>query len=66
MTIWGNVVGGGSGFGKTVIIEDADGNEFIGVVVGQEVMLTATADDIKLGKVAVTDAGVVVGTHVCE
>ena len=66
MSIYGNVVGGGSGFGKTIIIEDADGNEFVGVVVDTEILFTATAEDIKLGKVAATDSGVVTGTHVCE
>lgn len=66
MSIYGNIVGGSSGFGKTFIIEDADGNTFTGIVVGEEVIFTATAEDIKFGKTAGTEAGVVTGTHVCE
>lgn len=64
--IYGNVVGGGSGFGKTFLIEDENGNQLTGIVVDELTIFTATAEDIKSGKVAGTDSGVVTGTHVCE
>lgn len=66
MKIIGNMVGCYSPFGKTVIIADSDGNEFTGVVVDQETILTATAADIMAGKTAATDDGIVTGTHSCE
>jgi hypothetical protein len=64
--IYGNVVGGGSGFGKTFLLEDENGNQMTGIVVDELTVFTATAEDIKLGKVAGTDSGVVTGTHICE
>lgn len=64
--IYGNVVGGSSGFGKTFLLEDENGNQLTGIVVDELTIFTATAEDIKLGKVAGTDSGVVTGTHVCE
>lgn len=64
MSIYGNMVGGGSGFGKTFIIEDADGNEFTGVVVDKEVVFTATDNDVREGLVYASDAGVSTGTKV--
>ena len=64
--IYGNVVGGGSGFGPTFLLEDEDGTQVTGILVDELTIFTATAEDIKLGKVAGTDAGVVTGTHVCE
>jgi hypothetical protein len=63
--IIGNMVGGTAPI-KTLKIVDANNNEYIGIIVGNEVIFTATAEDIKLGKVAGTDSGVVTGTHVCE
>lgn len=64
MSIYGNVVGGTSPL-KTVIIKDESGNEYIGVVTESEVMLTAVAsEDIRKGKVAVTDSGIVTGSAV--
>ena len=65
MTIVGNMVGCYSPMGKTFIIVDEDGNELTGIVVDQETIFTATAEDIVMGKVAGTDEGVVVGTHKC-
>lgn len=64
--ICGNIVGGSSGFGKTFIIEDIDGNSYTGVVVEDKVVFTATPEDLALGKVAASDMGVIVGTHECE
>lgn len=61
--ISGNMVGSYSQLGKTFIIEDENGNELIGVVTGSEMLLTAdAATDIREGKVAVTDAGIVEGS----
>lgn len=64
--IYGNVVGGGSGIGKTFLLEDEKGNQFTGIAVDEITLFTATPEDIKLGKIAGTDSGVVTGTHVCE
>ena len=60
--ISGNMVGSYSQMGKTFIIQDSDGNEITGVVTGEETVFTATADDIKIGKIAATDEGIVEGT----
>lgn len=64
--IYGNVVGGSGSFGKSFVIEDVNGNTFTGVVVDNVTVMTATAADIKLGKTAGTENGIVVGTHECE
>lgn len=61
----GNAVGGITGYGKTFILEDENGNQFTGVVVSEETVFTAdAATDIREGKVAATDAGVVTGAKV--
>ena len=65
MIIVGNMVGCYSPMGKSFIIEDENGNEFTGIVVDQETVLTATAADIIAGKTAGTEDGIVVGTHEC-
>lgn len=65
MRITGNMVGCYSPMGKTFIFEDAKGNEIVGVVVEQEMVLTAKSSDIVAGKIAATDDGIVVGTHEC-
>ena len=64
--IYGNIVGGSAGFGKSFVIEDINGNSFAGVVTDSLTILTATAADIKLGKTAGTEDGIVIGTHECE
>ena len=62
--ISGNMVGGTAPL-RTLIIEDTDGNQLTGVVVGSEVVFTANAStDIREGKVAATDAGVVTGSAI--
>lgn len=62
--ISGNMVGGAAPL-KTLILEDADGVQLTGVVVGSEVVFTADASsDIREGKVAATDAGVVTGSAI--
>lgn len=46
---------------QTYILVDESGNEVPAVLVDEEVDLTATPNDIRLGAVAVTDDGVVTG-----
>lgn len=58
----GNAVGGIVGYGKTFILTDENGNELTGVVVDEEVVFTADPiTDIREGKIAATEQGVVVG-----
>lgn len=64
--ICGNLVGGITGYGKTFVLVDENNNEITGVVVDEFTLFTATAEDIKQGKTAATDSGIVTGTHVCE
>ena len=64
--IYGNIVGGGSGGSKSFLIEDSDGNQFVGVVTEELTLLTAKASDIVAGKTAGTEDGIVTGTHTCE
>jgi hypothetical protein len=59
--ISGNVVGGVAPL-RTVILEDAEGNQVTGVVVGSEIIFTARDEDVKKGKVYASDHGVSVGT----
>lgn len=47
---------------KTLTITDASGNEFTGVVVGEKTLFTANRDDVKSGKVAASNEGVITGT----
>ena len=61
MSICGNVIGGSAPM-RTIKIVDADNNEYIGVVVGSEVIFTAVDSDVKAGKVYASDHGVSVGT----
>lgn len=49
---------------NTFIIEDEFGNEVVAVLVEEETLFDATANDIRLGKTAVTDIGVTVGEKV--
>ena len=44
------------------ILVDEDGNEYPAVLVDEETMFDATANDIREGKVAATESGVTVGT----
>lgn len=60
--IYGNATGG-FGMPKTFVLTDKNGNEFTGVVVGERAVFTANAaQDIRKGKVAATDAGIVTGS----
>lgn len=60
--IYGNMIGNGAAPLKTVIIEDADGNQITGVVTGNEVVFTATDNDVREGMVYAGDEGVSTGT----
>ena len=62
MIIAGNMVGCYSMLGKTVILEDTNGEEIAGVVVENETILTATDEDVRKGKVYVSNNGISVGT----
>lgn len=48
------------------IILDQDDNEHYALYTGEDIVLTATADDIPAGKIAITGSGVTVGTGVEE
>lgn len=58
--IYGNCVGG-VGIERTYILVDEDGNEFPATFVDNETTFDATANDIRIGKVAATEAGVTQG-----
>lgn len=60
--IIGNMVGSYSSMGKTMVIVDENGNEFLGVITDSEVIFTATDSDVRKGKVYASDEGVSVGT----
>ena len=64
--IYGNIVGGSSGYAKTYVIEDLEGNTYTGVVVDDIILFDATEEDLALGKVAASNSGIIVGTHECE
>lgn len=59
--IYGNMVGGGGVLGKSVIIKGTDGTELVGVVTDKETVLTATPNDIRKGKIAGTENGIIEG-----
>ena len=58
--IYGNSVGG-VGLERTYILVDEKGNEYPATFVDNETEFDATANDIRLGKVAATGVGVVTG-----
>lgn len=58
--IYGNSVGG-IGIERTYILVDENGNEYPATFVDNETIFDATANDIRLGKVAATDIGMVTG-----
>lgn len=61
--IIGNAVGG-IPFTKSYILETPDGKKIPAVLTSQEVVFTATPNDIREGKVAATGNGVVTGEKV--
>lgn len=60
--ISGNMVGSYSNMGKTFILQDENGNEITGVIVGQEVLFTAGDNDVREGMVYASDTGISTGT----
>lgn len=58
--IYGNAVGG-TGIERTYILVDENGNEYPATFVDKETKFDATPNDIRLGKVAATEIGVVTG-----
>ena len=58
--IYGNSVGG-VGIERTYILVDENSNEYPATFVDNETIFDATANDIRLGKVAATDIGMVTG-----
>lgn len=48
--------------GQTYVLIDEEGNEYPAVYLGEETVFDATANDIREGKTAVSESGVVVGT----
>ena len=63
MAIMGNVVGGASTLGKTLILEGEDGTQIVGVITEQESVFNAKPSDVRIGKKVVTDSGVIEGTN---
>lgn len=62
--IYGNAVGGTAPI-KTLVLVDENGTEITGVVTGSEVIFTADPKtDIRAGKIAATDQGIVVGEKI--
>lgn len=61
--ISGNMIGGTAPI-KTVKIVDEDGAEILGVVVDQEVVFTATDNDVREGMVYASDGGVSTGSKI--
>lgn len=58
----GNMVGASMLTPKSLILEDENGNSFVGVTVGEEAIFTADPKtDIREGTIAATDQGVVTG-----
>lgn len=56
--------GGGGNIADTYLLLMSDGKEIPAVVVEEETVFTATANDIREGKVAATESGVTTGTKV--
>lgn len=62
--ITGRIIGGNPVTPKSYVFQTEDGQEFVGVLVDEETIFNATANDIRQGKIAVTDAGKIVGDKV--
>lgn len=58
----GNMVGSYSQLGKTLILEDENGKQVVGVVVGSQIIFTAVDTDVVKGKVYASNEGVSTGT----
>lgn len=57
--IYGNSIG--TEIDRTFIIQDANGNELVATIVDKQIVFDATPNDIRIGKVAATQNGVVTG-----
>jgi len=65
MSISGGLVGSYSQLGRTMVLVDDQGNELVGVITENIHMLDAKpGEDIRQGKTAVTDEGIVIGSAV--
>lgn len=60
--IIGNVIGATVKMPETIILVDEHGNEYPAVMTDEEVELTATVNDLRLGKTAILPSGVEEGT----
>ena len=60
MGIYGNAAG--FSLPKSYIFTDESGNEVVGVLVGEEMLFTATDNDVREGKVYASESGVSTGT----
>lgn len=61
--IYGTPVGG-SALPKSYVLETEDGIQLVGVLVGEETVMTATANDIRKGKIAATENGIIEGEKI--
>lgn len=61
--IYGTPVGG-SALPKSYVLETEDGITLTGVLVGEETVMTATANDIRQGKIAATENGIIMGEKI--
>lgn len=61
--IYGNTVGA-SGLPKSYVLETEDGAQLIGVLVGEETVLTATDNDVRENLIYAGDKGLSTGTKV--
>ena len=57
----GNIIGGNPVTPKSVVLQMEDGREIPAVLVGEKTVFTATPNDIREGKTAGTETGVVTG-----
>lgn len=61
-SIVGNTIGGNPSSPKTIMLETEDGRRLYGVFVESETIFDAEDTDLREGKVAASDSGVIVGT----
>lgn len=59
--ITGNVIGAILKDPGTIILVDEEGNEYPAVMTGEEVELTATVNDVRLGKTVALESGIETG-----
>lgn len=70
--IIGRVIGGNPVTPKSYVLVTEDGREIPGVLAGEQTVFTATANDIREGKIAGSEGGVITGEkiipayHTCE